>query len=464
MPDRPMTLLLLLAVSLPVWAFAEGDKKPLTNADVVEMVRAGLAESTIILSIQNSVTSFDTSPQALIELKKNGVSQNVMEAMLSAGSKASASAPTAPAPVVSAASGPPDCKAVMAKVISALGGEKAVNAVKATKVTSIREVKIPAMNTTLEVAQTTVYPDRVHVTLKSPQFTSVTVYRPDGAFILFNGQLQNFPEPAQKETLKSIQLGIIYVAQHANDPKYTFSVNGSERIGETETAILEISTEGNQARWNVDPVSGRIISVTRMVTAVGGVPTLTRFEYVDWRTISGVTVPFKVLQNGVPAEEVKSYEINPAIPAGLFDKPSAAAAASTLSSPSGPASDGCPIEILEVNPHAFVTTDEDPWGWALKIKYRNVSGKEIVAEKFGANFFNALHDKKQSAWNYTSDQRIKPGETKSPNWGDGVYVNEMGMRIGVEVWPIKLMFADETFWEDDGSAKCKSAIWATRPK
>ena len=71
--------------------------KPLTNADVVSMVKAGLAESTILLSIQHGSTAFDTSPQALISLQREGVSTSVLNAMLAAGSgKAS---PSIPAPV-----------------------------------------------------------------------------------------------------------------------------------------------------------------------------------------------------------------------------------------------------------------------------------------------------------------------------------------------------------------------------
>lgn len=62
-------------------------KKPLTNPDVIGMVKAGLAESTIILSIQNSSTVFDTSPQALISLHSQGVPQRVLDAMLTAESE-----------------------------------------------------------------------------------------------------------------------------------------------------------------------------------------------------------------------------------------------------------------------------------------------------------------------------------------------------------------------------------------
>jgi hypothetical protein len=71
----------------------KGEKKPLTNADVMSMVKAGLAESTIVLAIRHSSTVFDTSPQALISLKDQGVPQKVLDAMITAGSEK----PTPPA-------------------------------------------------------------------------------------------------------------------------------------------------------------------------------------------------------------------------------------------------------------------------------------------------------------------------------------------------------------------------------
>ena len=83
-------------------------KKPLTNADVIGMVKAGLAESTIILSIQHSSTGFDTSPQALISLHSQGVPQKVLDAMLTAESEkpTPTSVPAAPAPANSANGAP----------------------------------------------------------------------------------------------------------------------------------------------------------------------------------------------------------------------------------------------------------------------------------------------------------------------------------------------------------------------
>jgi hypothetical protein len=61
---------------------AEAAPAPLTNAEILEMVKAGFAEETILKSIQLSETRFDTSVAALVELKNAGASEKVIQAML----------------------------------------------------------------------------------------------------------------------------------------------------------------------------------------------------------------------------------------------------------------------------------------------------------------------------------------------------------------------------------------------
>ena len=54
----------------------------LTNADIVKMTNAGISESNIVREIQMSRSDFSTSPAALIELKRHGVSESVLGAVL----------------------------------------------------------------------------------------------------------------------------------------------------------------------------------------------------------------------------------------------------------------------------------------------------------------------------------------------------------------------------------------------
>jgi hypothetical protein len=75
------------------------EKKPITNDDIVGMIKAGLSESTIVLAIQQSPANFDTSPGALIELKNQGATARILDAMLNSA-KSTGTQPV-PKPVIS---------------------------------------------------------------------------------------------------------------------------------------------------------------------------------------------------------------------------------------------------------------------------------------------------------------------------------------------------------------------------
>ncbi len=80
---------LLIAAFLCVSIFAIGalgqqqSDGPLTNASIVRLVKAGFKEKTIITIIGNRPGDFKLDTEHLIELKRNGVNENIILAMLS---------------------------------------------------------------------------------------------------------------------------------------------------------------------------------------------------------------------------------------------------------------------------------------------------------------------------------------------------------------------------------------------
>lgn len=56
---------------------------PLTNTEVVKLVRAGFKEKTVIAIINSRPNRFSLDPDKLIELKRKGVSEKIILAMLS---------------------------------------------------------------------------------------------------------------------------------------------------------------------------------------------------------------------------------------------------------------------------------------------------------------------------------------------------------------------------------------------
>jgi hypothetical protein len=61
---------------------AQQAEAPLTNSAVVKLVRAGFKEKTVIAIIHNRPNRFNLDPDRLIELKRSGVSENIILAML----------------------------------------------------------------------------------------------------------------------------------------------------------------------------------------------------------------------------------------------------------------------------------------------------------------------------------------------------------------------------------------------
>jgi hypothetical protein len=77
-------LLLSVTPSLTAAFGSEADVTPLSNKDVLVMVQDHQSEETIINAIKSSSCTFDTFPPVLRELKRKGVSDAVLQAMIDA--------------------------------------------------------------------------------------------------------------------------------------------------------------------------------------------------------------------------------------------------------------------------------------------------------------------------------------------------------------------------------------------
>ena len=76
-----LTAVICCVASLPSTA-QQTAEAPLTNVAVVKLVRAGFKEKTVIAIIHNRPSRFNLDPDRLIELKRSGVSENIILEML----------------------------------------------------------------------------------------------------------------------------------------------------------------------------------------------------------------------------------------------------------------------------------------------------------------------------------------------------------------------------------------------
>src|SRR5205807_2811395 len=94
---------LICAVLFIGFALAQNNTKPLTNDDVIALVKGGLPETTVISAINAQDSNFDVSATALIKLKQQGGNSKIMDAMLAAANKKHSAVPAPPAAAPAAA-------------------------------------------------------------------------------------------------------------------------------------------------------------------------------------------------------------------------------------------------------------------------------------------------------------------------------------------------------------------------
>lgn len=80
---RILTATLLSLSLFVIGVYAQQPDALLTNASVIKLVKAGFKEKTVIAIIQNRPGDFKLDTEHLIDLKHNGVNENIILAMLS---------------------------------------------------------------------------------------------------------------------------------------------------------------------------------------------------------------------------------------------------------------------------------------------------------------------------------------------------------------------------------------------
>lgn len=80
-PKILITLLLLAGSAFGVQAQTR-DEGPMTNAEVIKLVKAGFKEKTVVLIIASRIPNFDLTSDQMIKLKRAGVNENIIVAML----------------------------------------------------------------------------------------------------------------------------------------------------------------------------------------------------------------------------------------------------------------------------------------------------------------------------------------------------------------------------------------------
>jgi len=238
------------------------------------------------------------------------------------GGAAGDAKPEAASPSSPAASNP-EGKTLAAKVAEKMGGSEKLKSVHSMQAKLAQQSKDEPAS---EMQLTVLYPDHMHLAMESPMGPMTVVFSPTGAFMSAQGQVRPIPPSAAKESLDQIKRDPTFIAAHADDPKFTFTANGSEKISNIDAKIIDINADGTAVRWYVDPASGILLRESYTATGQAG-PFRGETDLSDWKVFDGINIPTKHTnrQDNKDSSVVTFTEvhINPEVDPKLFDKPAA---------------------------------------------------------------------------------------------------------------------------------------------
>jgi hypothetical protein len=165
----------------------------------------------------------------------------------------------------------------------------------------------------------------MHVNVQTPQGPLAIVVTPDAGFMSAASMgVRDLPPPQKSETMQQIHRDMIYIGQHLNDPAFTFTAAGTEKIGDIETRIVDVSGGNMAIRWFVDPKTGHVVQ--EAYEAVGRSGQMHGETVLsNWQTTDGITLPtvHKNKENGKDSSVVEFTKVqyNPTIDPKLFEKP-----------------------------------------------------------------------------------------------------------------------------------------------
>ena len=216
-------------------------------------------------------------------------------------------------------------QALVQKVIGFAGGKAKLDAVQSVRYVQSVSRQTPQGPMDLEVDQLVVFPDRVRSIMKMPMGEMTMVITPDASFMSMGGMGVRDMPGSQRDSIRAeIKQDMLTILKYPE--RYTFAATGSEKVGDVEAQVLEVSIDGDSARWLVDPATGRVlrkVSKARGPMAQGDQVT----EYTEWKSFGGIMFPSssKMIVNGeqVGTSQAKTIEVNPAVDAKAFEKPAA---------------------------------------------------------------------------------------------------------------------------------------------
>jgi predicted Zn-dependent peptidase len=217
-------------------------------------------------------------------------------------------------------------KELMKKVINAYGGTELLLKNKSRTEEYTLTITMPQGEFSMEGKTYSIYPDKYRMDMNSVMGSMVRVYSGDTGWAEMGGKVMDLSEAEVRDAKKERNRELTWLAE--NLEKITLYTAGDEDIDQRKTTRLIIKNgDEHIATFSVDKESFLILKRSYMgKDAMSGAPIGQEAYSSDFKIISGIQVPFKIVIKQVGKQimeiKMKKVEIGTPISEELFQKKS----------------------------------------------------------------------------------------------------------------------------------------------
>lgn len=299
-------------------------------ADWLQTYRSAI-EKTTLADVNRAIAKYIHKEQLAVLVVGNGEEMGKPLSSLGPVTDIDITIPTSPkqasggavAPEKPAASNP-EGKALIGKVVQFLGGADKLNSLKALRYQGTSVRSMPQGEIPIDTDTTIQYPDSIASSLNAMGTQVKIVITPNAAFQEMQGQTRDLPPSARDDAHQTVKRDLFNIAQHADDSSYTFAADGTEKVGDVNATVLEISGGGTKTKWLVNPANGELLRTVNNSVGQSG-PTVRTTDLSGWKMIDGINLYSQrtVSEDGkvIVKDTVKEWTVNPQVDPKIFEKP-----------------------------------------------------------------------------------------------------------------------------------------------
>jgi YHS domain-containing protein len=201
---------------------------------------------------------------------------------------------------------------LITKAVEALGAGSKVDQLRSLQKTDVRGNQVKNV-------LTFAFPDAVRQETVRPNFTLVSVVTPADSFVMVNNGVRPMPDANRAMFNKDLyhELVVLLRARKRADFKAALTGDGT----------VDVELPGFITTLGIDPATGRVLSQSYKGRGPGGVVGQIVINYSDYRTVEGLSLPFKTSAtfDGQPfpalSATIEAITVNGQVDPSTFKKP-----------------------------------------------------------------------------------------------------------------------------------------------